>query len=1037
MKKLLSLISAAAFLLSTAACQQEIEQVENPADETVEVTINVSVPDGLKTKAMGDASTLTKVNYEIWDSEWTEIVEKNVIELDENLKGTLALKLIRFKTYNVLFWAQGEAAKHTWTDLREINIDYTPNIENDAFAGRVLGIDATNDKNLENAVVLKRPFAQINFATDDLGAGKGVNMGDLAFKSAKVTVPGLAKKYNNVDGVAAGAAEAVTFESTALMAEPFVMNEVSYDYVLVFYPLVGEGEKTTVNLAADFVATCGEEEVAVSWTGKGAMNNVPVQANYRTNFFGSIYTAFGDIDVSVDDEFTDVVEPDLNIDSKTIAELLDEATAAGTYLIEGNVTAVAVNATDDTKEDVTIKDASGAELTLTLAKDAAEIVVKAVDTYYHVGDKVKVIVEKTADGVVASDIMNHVRDIAVADGSYWITYDGKYMYPGNEKVTYYYGKLEAAGYKDNAFAFKAVNGGYTIQDSYGRYLYQSGTFTSFNVAAELPEAGAVWGVAEAEGGYVLTNGEYYVRFSSYGSLDLTKTEADAAVVGLADATEAKERPVLTLSKKTDSVEAETVEYTLTITSNVAWTAKASEGVTLDKTSGEGNGTVVLTFAANTAATPVEHTVTVTAEGVDAQTLTLTQAAKPTDLAPDTFETLPFKSATMGDFTINDVELGGLSYVWKEDTSNKYMKANAYLSGTDYTTESWIVSPWFDLTSATKAYVSFSHCANYFNGATPESMLGVYVKEFGGEWTALEIDNWPTGKNWNWYDVELELASSFVGKYVQVGVKYTSDAEVEAGTYEIKSFRIAETEKPYVTVSDSKLSVAADATSVTFEVESNCEWTVTSDNADFTPSVSGNIVTVSFAANTTTSAKTANITVTGDEDTSVKVTITQDGLADATKLILDLTKQNQTNISSYTSSFDHTVGGNTWTLNAMSNNNNGWTNVRFGRKSEASTASIVTKTPIADKVSSVVVDFTTRDAKTEYLAFLTSATLVVASDADFANVVETVTVTPTIGNLTYTVATPTSNCYYKLEYVCASTGQNGCFFINTVTYNYTK
>lgn len=625
MKKLLSLISAAVMLFSMAACQQEIEQVGTPAGETVEMTINVSVPDALKTKAMGDASTLTKVNYEIWDSEWTDIVEKNVIELDENLKGTLTLNMIRFKTYNVLFWAQGDAAKHTWTDLREINIDYTPNIENDAFAGRVLGIDATNDTNLDKEVVLNRPFAQLNFATDDLGAGKGVNMGDLTFKSAKVTVPGLAKKYNNADGVASGTASDVTFESTAVMAEPFVMNEVSYDYLLVFYPLVGEGEKTTVNLAAEFAATCGEEEVTVSWTGKGAMNNVPVQANYRTNFFGSIYTAFGDIDVSVDDDFTGVVEPDLNIDSKMIAELLADATAAGTYLIEGNVTAVAANATDETKEDVTIKDASG-ELTLTLAKEASEIVVKSVDTYFHVGDKVKVIVEKTATGVVASDIMTHVRDIAVADGAYWITYDNKYMYPGNDKVTYYYGKLEAAGYKDNAFTFKAVNGGYTIQDSYGRYLYQSGTYTSFNVAAELPEAGAVWGVAEAEGGYVLTNGEYYVRFSSYGNLDFTKTEADAAVVGLADATGAKERPVLTLSKTTDTVEATAVEYTLTITSNVAWTAKASEGVTLDKASGEGNGTVVLTFAANTAATPVEHTVTVTAEGVDAQTLTLTQAA---------------------------------------------------------------------------------------------------------------------------------------------------------------------------------------------------------------------------------------------------------------------------------------------------------------------------------------------------------------------------------------------------------------------------
>lgn len=917
MKKLLSLISAAAFLFSTAACQQEIEQVENPADETVEVTINVSVPDGLKTKAMGDASTLTKVNYEIWDSEWTEIVDKNVIELDENLKGTLALKLIRFKTYNVLFWAQGEAAKHTWTDLREINIDYTPNIENDAFAGRVLGIDATNDKNLEKAVVLKRPFAQINFATDDLGAGKGVNMGDLAFKSAKVTVPGLAKKYNNVDGVAAGAAEAITFESTALMAEPFVMNEVSYDYVLVFYPLVGEGEKTTVNLAADFVATCGEEEVAVSWTGKGAMNNVPVQANYRTNFFGSIYTAFGDIDVSVDDEFTDIVEPDLNIDSKTIAELLDEATAAGTYLIEGNVTAVAVNATDDTKEDVTIKDASGEELTLTLAKDASEIVVKAVDTYYHVGDKVKVIVEKTADGVVASDIMNHVRDIAVADGSYWITYDGKYMYPGNEKVTYYYGKLEAAGYKDNAFTFKAVNGGYTIQDSYGRYLYQSGTYTSFNVAAELPEAGAVWGVAEAEGGYVLTNGEYYVRFSSFGNLDLTKTEADAAVVGLADATEAKERPVLTLSKTTDSVEAEAVEYTLTITSNLAWTAKASEGVTLDKTSGEGNGTVVLTFAANTAATPVEHTVTVTAEGVDAQTLTLTQAAA--EVTEVSGKALPYKETfktDLGEFTVINISDGGLGkdvFYWY--SNYKCLYGNGY--GATSATEAYAVSPLIDLREETSAYVSFDHAKGYVD--TPSDYFSVVVSEDSKNWTPINVETWPTG--WTFVNSGDINISSYCGKQIYVAFKYTSTADTK-GAWEIQNLRVGSNATPYIAVSETNISVEATATYASFEVSSNYEWTATSDNDDFVVTQSENVVNVAFTANATTEAKTATITIIGLEGVTKTVKITQAGVvaANQTQIVLDVTSGAPegfpvNSAAGLTTETEYTIDGYVWTFSA--------------------------------------------------------------------------------------------------------------------------
>lgn len=844
MKKLLSLISAAAFLFSTAACQQEIQQVENPADETVEVTINVSVPDGLKTKAMGDASTLTKVNYEIWDSEWTDIVEKNVIELDENLKGTLALKLIRFKTYNVLFWAQGEAAKHTWTDLREINIDYTPNIENDAFAGRVLGIDATNDKNLENAVVLKRPFAQVNFATDDLGAGKGVNMGDLAFKSAKVTVPGLAKKYDNVEGAATGAAEAVTFESAALMAEPFVINEVSYDYILVFYPLVGEGEKTTVNLAADFVATCGEEEVAVSWTGKGAMNNVPVQANYRTNFFGSIYTAFGDIDVSVDDEFTDVVEPDLNIDSKTIAELLDEATAAGTYLIEGNVTAVAVNATDETKEDVTVKDASGAELTLTLAKDGSEIVVKAVDTYYHVGDKVKVIVEKTAEGVVASDIMNHVRDIAVADGSYWITYDDKYMYPGNEKVTFYYGKLEAAGYKDNAFTFKAVNGGYTIQDSYGRYLYQSGTYTSFNVAAELPEAGAVWGVAEAEGGYVLTNGEYYVRFSSYGNLDLTKTEADAAVVGLADAKDAKERPVLTLSKTTDSVEAEAVEYTLTITSNVAWTAKASEGVTLDNTSGEGNGTVVLTFAANTAATPVEHTVTVTAEGVDAQTLTLTQAA-----AEVTEE--PAEAFVPGDYWIvaNDLVVVPLAKSYGYPVAEDLWVSSDAISSTEANK--------FTFTAVEGGYtISDSEGKYYYMGTKND---GTYYTSFNrGDEASAQV--WTVEKNDDGTYTITNTVSKF---YIQYSTSYSSLGAYETAQDKAVMPTLVKVANAVPAVTFDKTEVKFDAAGGTLAVTATetagLTLSATCDNTDFTVAVSGNVVNVT--AGETTAAKAGVLTIT--------------------------------------------------------------------------------------------------------------------------------------------------------------------------------
>ena len=76
-----------------------------------------------------------------------------------------------------------------------------------------------------------------------------------------------------------------------------------------------------------------------------------------------------------------------------------------------------------------------------------------------------------------------------------------------------------------AFKFTEVEGGYTIQDTFGRYVYQTGTYNSFNVAAEMPAEGAVWTVAidETTGEATITNTsvnkyiQYAASYTSYGS----------------------------------------------------------------------------------------------------------------------------------------------------------------------------------------------------------------------------------------------------------------------------------------------------------------------------------------------------------------------------------------------------------------------------------------------------------------------------------------------------------------------------------------
>lgn len=123
-----------------------------------------------------------------------------------------------------------------------------------------------------------------------------------------------------------------------------------------------------------------------------------------------------------------------------------------------------------------------------------------------------------------------------------VTSGEKYLLVANETVaaaplaeSYSYGYLGTAsvtpadGYieqpdETNAFTITAVNGGYTIQDSYGRYLYQTGTFNSFNVATEQPAEGAVWTIeAQEDGSAKITNTsvnkymQYSTNYTSWGS----------------------------------------------------------------------------------------------------------------------------------------------------------------------------------------------------------------------------------------------------------------------------------------------------------------------------------------------------------------------------------------------------------------------------------------------------------------------------------------------------------------------------------------
>jgi len=234
-------------------------------------------------------------------------------------------------------------------------------------------------------------------------------------------------------------------------------------------------------------------------------------------------------------------------------------------------------------------------------------------------------------------------------------------------------------------------------------------------------------------------------------------------------------PELSLSKTSDKVESDATEYSFDIKANLKWTATASAGVTLTPSNGEGNATVKMTFAANTTEADITHTVTVKAEGLADKTFTLTQA-KPVAEGTKVLLSESFANG-IGDFTVE----GDL--VWKASSydPDTFMKASGYISGAATDAESFLVSPVLDLTTVTKAYLSFRHTGKFFGTMANEAT--VWVREKDGVWAQLTIPTYMTGNDYVFVNSGSIDLTSYVGKNVQIGFKYVSTTAA-AGTWEV-------------------------------------------------------------------------------------------------------------------------------------------------------------------------------------------------------------------------------------------------------------
>lgn len=252
--------------------------------------------------------------------------------------------------------------------------------------------------------------------------------------------------------------------------------------------------------------------------------NKYVQYDSKYNSFGSYADARGPLPMLYEE-----------VGGKTAPEFSFAAPTATLNLLDaGAFTAPALNSTSDgavtytsSNPDVATIDADGRIEALAAGETTITATLAETDEFTGA----------TAEFTLyVSTLSDYMKTTAVESGKTYAlaaNVEGTNFMAQTVAATYNYGYLpvnEAGtaallGATDllNGFTLTEADGGYTIQDAYGRYLYMDGDYTSFNVSADRQE-GDVWTVEpQADGTMKITNVlkgkyiQYSVTHNSYGA----------------------------------------------------------------------------------------------------------------------------------------------------------------------------------------------------------------------------------------------------------------------------------------------------------------------------------------------------------------------------------------------------------------------------------------------------------------------------------------------------------------------------------------
>ncbi|MEI6062249.1 MAG: BACON domain-containing carbohydrate-binding protein [Bacteroidota bacterium] len=426
-------------------------------------------------------------------------------------------------------------------------------------------------------------------------------------------------------------------------------------------------------------------------------------------------------------------------------------------------------------------------------------------------------------------------------------------------------------------------------------------------------------------------------------------------------TQAGASPTLSVTPSNQNVTAPAGNTTFTVTSNSAWTTGSDAAWCTLTTSGSGNGTITATYSQNTVFTSRTANITVAATGATSVIVTVTQAgASPTlTVTPPNQNVSTPAGNTTFTVTSNSAWTAGSDAPWCAVTTSGSGNGSitaTYTQNTQVTGR--IANITVTVTGLTPILVTVTQAAG--SPVLTVTPANQNVSTTAGNTTFAVSSNstWTTSSNAAWCTVtpsgtgDGTLVANFTANTL-VTSRIATITVTAAGLTPVAVTVTQSGTSPTLLVAPANQNVPSPLGNTSFTVTSNSAWTASSDASwcTVTPSGTGNgAITASYQENTSSSGRTANISVVVAGLPAVIVTVNQ--AAAAFYLAVDPNSQSVSYASgtvnfAVSSNLPWTTSSNSaWCTVTTSGNGNGTLVASFSENTLASnrTASITVNAP---------------------------------------------------------------------------------------------